>query len=337
MKILITGASGFVGSHLCERLTKAGHQVLSLVRDPSKMGDVACKGPILVGDLTSSSYSAFLNEIPRDLDAVIHTAGLVHSFKPDEFYRVNHQSTVRLFHALKDRRPASKKPFRFIFLSSLAAMGPSKRDKIITEKRIPKPVSEYGRSKLLAENQLLDLELQYPQVELFIVRPPMIIGPRDAAVLDILKMVRDGLVLTSGPGAFEKQYSFISIFDLVEYLAYLTTASLRGPKVYFASHPQVVSLKDIVSETKLILQKEKVRMLTVPPALLKITSKLLEKTHHIAPLSVRLTPDKLHEILAEAWICSGDKLMTDSGIQCRWDLKKTLEETILDYQTRGWL
>lgn len=337
MKILVTGASGFVGSHVCERLSKAGHQVWALVRSPEKMNGLNFHGTLLTGDLTASSYSGFLPQIPKDLDAVIHTAGLVHSFKHSDFYRVNHEASVRLFHVLKDRKPASKKPFKFIFISSLAAMGPSKRDKVITEKKIPRPVSDYGRSKLLAETQLQELEVQYPHIELFIVRPPMIIGPRDPAVLDILKMVRDGLVLTSGQGGFQKQYSFISIYDLVDYITAITLNFNKGPKVYFASHPEIVTLEQIVQETQKILQREKIKKLTVPPALLKVTAKVLEKMHKVAPLSFRLTPDKLQEILAEAWICSGDKLMQESGIQCKYDLKRTLEVTIEDYKARQWL
>lgn len=337
MKILVTGASGFVGSHLVERLSQKGHEVYALVRDPQKMEGLQFKGKMLSGDLTASSYSSFMNEVPKDLDAVIHTAGLVHSFIPQDFYKVNHEPTIRLFHTLKDRRPNSKKPFKFIFISTLAAMGPTKRFKVITEKKIPRPVSEYGKSKLLAETQLQELEVQYPQVELFIIRPPMVIGPRDPAVLDLLKMVRDGLVLTSGPGGFDKQYSFISIFDLVEYITYITTAMNKGPRLYFASNPQIVTLQEIIDQTKHLLQKEKIKQWTVPTPLLSVTAKLLQKMHRLSPLSLRLTPDKLQEILAEAWICSGDKLVTDTGINCRWNLEQTLKVTLEDYKARTWL
>jgi nucleoside-diphosphate-sugar epimerase len=337
MKILVTGASGFVGSHLIERLSQKGHEVFALIRDPQKMEGLKFKGKILNGDLTASSYSSFMNEIPKDLDAVIHTAGLVHSFIPEQFYQVNHEPTIRLFHALKDRRPSSKKPFKFIFISTLAAMGPTKRNKIITEKKIPKPVSEYGKSKLLAETQLQELEVQYPQVELFILRPPMVIGPRDPAVLDVLKMVRDGLILTSGPGGFEKQYSFISIFDLVEYISYITTSMNKGPKLYFVSNPEIITLQDIIDQTKILLEKDKIKQWVVPTPLLSVTAKLLQKMHRISPLSLRLTPDKLQEILAEAWICSGDKLISESGINCRWNLEQTLKVTLEDYKARSWL
>jgi nucleoside-diphosphate-sugar epimerase len=337
MKILVTGASGFVGSHLIEHLSQKGHEVFALVRDPQKMEGLNFKGKMLSGDLTSSSYSKFMNEVPKDLDAVIHTAGLVHSFKTQDFYKVNHEPTIRLFQALKDRKPAGKKPFKFIFMSTLAAMGPSKRNKIITEKKIPRPVSEYGKSKLLAETQLQDLEAQYPQVELFIVRPPMVIGPRDPAVLDLLKMVRDGLILTSGPGGFEKQYSFISIFDLVDYITHITTQMNKGPKVYFASNPEVVTLQEIIDQTKLLLEKEKIKQWVVPTPLLSITARLLQKMHRLSPLTIRLTPDKLQEILAEAWICSGDKLLNESGINCRYNLEQTLKVTLEDYKARAWL
>lgn len=337
MKILVTGASGFVGSHLCEKLESLGHEVYALLRDGTKFRELGLKAKIITADLSGPTYQSFLSDIPKDLDAVIHTAGLVHSFNSQDFYRINYEATIRLFHGLKKMRPTGKKSFKFIFISSLAAMGPSLKDKIATEKKWPKPISEYGKSKLLAETQLQELEVQFPEVELFIFRPPMIIGPRDPAIIDILKMVRDGIVLTGGPGGFQKQYSFISIYDLVDSIVAITLKPLKGPKLYLPAHPSIVTLEQIVEETRQILGRKPVKMWQVHPKLLLLTATLLEKMHKLSPLQLRLTPDKLKEILAEAWICSGEKLQLESGVKCQYDLKQILEITIKDYQDRGWL
>src|SRR6218665_984370 len=105
MKVLITGASGFVGSHLCERLLKDGHEVYALVRTPKKLTDLISTNDhlhLIKGDLDQEEM-AWIKDLPADLDVCVHTAGIVHSYLPQEFFRVNTVATEQLINALKKR------------------------------------------------------------------------------------------------------------------------------------------------------------------------------------------------------------------------------------------
>ena len=120
MKILVTGASGFVGMHLCERLLKEGHDVFALVRNPKRFELKNIKLIVIQGDLDQSTLH-WVSALPFDLDSCIHTAGLVHSYVETEFFRVNSAGTENLVNTLKTKFDK----LHFILVSSLAAAGPS--------------------------------------------------------------------------------------------------------------------------------------------------------------------------------------------------------------------
>ena len=119
MKILITGASGFVGIHLCQKLLDHGHTVYALVRTPSKL-TITDKNLIVVkGDL-NLAHLPWIEKLPTDLDGCIHTAGIVHSYNTDDFFQVNTLGTEYLINSLKSKFTHN---FRFVLISSLAAAG----------------------------------------------------------------------------------------------------------------------------------------------------------------------------------------------------------------------
>ena len=103
MKILVTGATGFVGSHLCDLLEKNGHQVWSLARSQKKVKEFNVPGTIVEGSLDPNTPPSWIASLPNDLDAVIHTAGIVHSFNPKEFYQINTQIVELFLYRFFDR------------------------------------------------------------------------------------------------------------------------------------------------------------------------------------------------------------------------------------------
>ncbi|MDD4973611.1 MAG: NAD(P)-dependent oxidoreductase [Bacteriovorax sp.] len=153
MKILVTGANGFLGTHLCERLLGLGHTVYGLVRTPSKMGLTHENFIMVQGDL-NQTLLPWINYLPNDLDACIHTAGLVHSYNTEDFFNVNTLGTKILIESLKAK---FSQKFKFILVSSLAAAGPVKFGEIKDETDLDFPVSIYGRSKKQAEEMLRTL------------------------------------------------------------------------------------------------------------------------------------------------------------------------------------
>ena len=164
MKILVTGANGFVGTHLCHKLLSHGHTVYALVRTPDKMTLTHSDLILIQGDLNLSALS-WTGKLPDDLDACIHTAGIVHSYIHDEFTQVNVQGTRYLVDSLKIRY---SKNLKFILISSLAAAGPVNFGERKDETQIDFPVSQYGRSKKQAEDVLKELLLDLPFGELLV-------------------------------------------------------------------------------------------------------------------------------------------------------------------------
>lgn len=337
MKVLVTGASGFVGSHVIELLEKLNYEVYALVRDPKKLEGINFSGKVIQGDLNASSYHDFMSLLPTDLDAIVHTAGIVHSFDEEEFYAVNTEPSVRLLKAVRNFKPRNGKHVKFIFVSSLAAMGPSKLGKPLTEKSWPKPVSHYGKSKLRAEQEMHSLIDQYHHADLVILRPPMIIGPRDTGVLEILKMVKKGVLLNTGKSTKKKEYSFISVFDFARLVERALRSKAQGYKVYLTAHPRIITLEELVNESKILLERSKVIHLQIPFFFLQTTAHLLGAINKISTVKVRLTPDKLKEIAPNSWTCHSEKLEKDFQYRFEDSLRSILEQTIRDYQTRGWL
>lgn len=325
MKILVTGATGFVGSHLVDLLVDEGHELFCLVRSLKKASEFQVKGKLIEGSLSSHSKNSWVQELPKDLEAVVHTAGIVHSSNTDDFYKVNTHCTNQLGQDLKERYSSLK----FILISSLAAASASAT--AINEETKEAPLSEYGKSKLAAE-EIVKTHFP-PSWEKTIIRPPMVIGPRDPAVLDIFKMVKSGFAPGVGFKASEKAYSFVCVFDLINTISLALLKKSDKPEVYFSSHPDSILFKSLLESISKSLKLRNPFIIPIPTTLVRIASKVIPK---IAP-NARLTSDKLKEIEPKAWICSSEKSVVELGQSYKWDLNKTIEVTLKDYQKRGWL
>ena len=331
MKILVTGATGFVGSHLVEKLFSMGHEVVSLVRNLEKYEKLGLPGQFLQGDLSNSSVDNWIENLPEDLDAFIHTAGIVHSFQSNSFYNINTEATKSLFNKLKKQIPK----LNFVFISSMAASGPSKSiETPLTEETPLDPPSDYGKSKMLAEKFLL--KHTPDNWALTIIRPPMVIGPRDEAVLDVFKMVKSRVVLNTGIKGSKKTYSFICVFDLVDAIIKTLEKRERGKEIYFVSFPKAVQFKEIIGE---IAKQMKVGFLSLPLPffIINIFAKILRLLNRTFGLDFRLTPDKTHELKPSSWVCSSQKSEQQLEMTYRWDLEKTIKVTLKDYKERGWI
>ena len=329
MKILITGANGFVGSHLCDRLIKDGHDVFALVRTPKKFTvETHDRLTVIKGDLEQDSLS-WIALLPTDLETCIHTAGIVHSYLPEEFYRVNSIGTENLVQALKNRFES----LHFILISSLAASGPSLNASSRNELDMDFPVSVYGHSKKKAEEILANIAPASWKIS--VIKPPMVIGPRDSAVLDIFKMVQSGLILLPGANSKEKRYSFVCVFDLVQTIVLVNEQKKNG--IFFSSNPQLITFNQLILEIKKQLKKKWILYLPLPLILVRVLAFILNFFYRIFPHQLRLTPDKYHELKAENWTCDGAKAEKELGQVYNYDLERTITMTLIDYKSRNWL
>jgi nucleoside-diphosphate-sugar epimerase len=319
MNILITGANGFVGLHLVEKLLKEGHEVWALVRNPQKINIVDSKLHLIKGDL--SPRLELSDSIVEALDTVIHTAGIVHSFNPKEFYQINGLGTKILIEKLNLAKPN----LHFILISSLAARGP-----IIGLER---PVSHYGKSKKVAENFL---ENHAPSTwSKIVIRPPMIIGPRDTAVLDIFKMVKDGVVILPGLHAKDKKYSFVCVFDLIETIT--KSISVKENTLIYSAYPVSITFVELISTVKKFLNKKTILFLPIPEFFISLIAYTLLAIHKVFKHQLRITPDKTRELFPNEWVCQSEFAITHLKQEFKFDLKSTVEITATDYQSKNWI
>lgn len=329
MKILITGSTGFVGTHLTKRLLDEGHTVYALVRNPSKMLLTHANLILIKGDLNAQSLK-WVEDLPDDLNQCVHTAGIVHSFIHDEFTQVNVEGTRSLVDSLKKRYMDH---FKFILISSLAAAGPVNLGEKKTDDTPDFPVSVYGQSKKEAENVL---RLHAPETWICsIIRPPMIIGPGDVAVLDIFKMVKGRFIILPGRDSKIKEYSFVCVHDLVETIVRLVNTNQS--MILYSAHDHIVRFHELIDEIKHQMKIAWIVYLPVPFFIVKILSFLFNLAYKFKHHNIRLTPDKINELKAMAWTCDNARSRLELKQIYKYDLKETIKVTLADYRKRKWL
>lgn len=325
MKILVTGATGFVGSHLTDKLVADGHEIFSLIRSETKAKSFNTKGQYVIGSLSSKEKLSWINELPEDLNAVIHTAGIVHASDIKVFEEINFLATKNLTEQLSNKY----NKLHFTFISSLAAGGPSSPSKMRTEKMQDSPVSAYGVSKKVTEEYFskeLPTKWTYN-----CIRPPMVIGPRDPAVLDVFKMVKSGLIVGPGLDFKTKEYSFVCVHDLVDAIILLATKKSSG--TYYVGHDEVITFEKLIKTIQVELNKKMVFNLPIPTPLLSVAANIVA----LLPIPNRLTKDKVNELVQTAWSCDNELLKSNLGFLPKWDIQKTVALTAKDYRERKWL
>lgn len=329
MQVLITGASGFVGSLLSDRLLREGHAVRLLLRSSSSRANLSESGySVALGDL---SDKAALREAVRGVDLIFHVAGAIMAARPEQFYRANSEGTRNLAEAAVSAAPGLK---RFIYVSSLAAGGPGRIDRPRTEADPEAPVSDYGRSKLGGELVLRELGAKLPSV---VVRPPVVYGPRDRGMLTFFQIVAKGikpLIRHNGPSA----YSMIHGEDLVRVLLELgmSPKSFKPAEVFYAATGAIVSWEETMEAMAEALGKP-ARGLPIPVGLLAAVGNTLGGLGRLTGKAFPLSADKVREIREPCWNCDAAKLEQTLGFKPDWSLRDGLRQTALWYRERGWL
>jgi nucleoside-diphosphate-sugar epimerase len=322
MKALVTGATGFVGSHLAEALCRRGDQVTALVRSPRKAEALAPLGlRIVAGDLDDA---ASLASAVEGQEVVFHVAGLVAARTEDQFMRCNRDGSASLVAAA-----AGAGVSRFVLVSSMAAGGPARPGRPLLGTEPARPVTAYGRSKLAAEAAVTAGTLPW-----VIVRPPTVYGPRDREVLKVFRMTRLGLAPVFGDGS--QQLSAVHAADLASALIAAGTAGAAVRKVYYACHPEVVTSADFVRAVGSVMGRRPF-LLPVPEPVGRALLAVTEASARIAGRTTILTRDKANEFFQEAWIGDPGPLTRDSGWQAAHDLKSGLADTYRWYRSAGWL
>ena len=322
MKALVTGATGFVGSHLAEALRRRGDEVTALVRSPAKAAALEPLGVrVVAGDLDDA---ASLQRAVEGQDLVFHVAGLVAARDEGEFLRCNRDGTASLVSAATRANVS-----RLVYVSSMAAGGPAERGRPLTGTEPPRPVTAYGRSKLAGETAVRAGALPW-----VIVRPPTVYGPRDREVLKVFRMARWGVAPVFGDGS--QELSAVHGADLAGALAAAGTATATAGRVYYACHPEVVTSAELVRAVGRAMGR-RVRLVPVPHQVGRTLLGVTELSARAAGQSTILTRDKANEFFQAAWTGDPGPLTRDSGWRAAHDLASGLADTYRWYRSAGWL
>lgn len=322
MKAAVTGATGFVGSHLVEALRARGDQVTCLVRSPKKAKALEAAGVSLVyGDLEQERSVAVFVE---GADVVFHLASLLGAPSEQEFLRVNRDGAGRL--ALAARVAGVQ---RFLHVSSLAVTGPTHPGFPLDESERPAPVTPYGRSKRAGEEAVKD-----SGVPATVVRPPIVYGPGDRELLRLFKMAKRGVAPLLGDGS--QQLSLVHVRDLARALLAAASSQATQGGTYHASHPECLTQRQLLQAIGRAVGKRPL-LLPVPPALVRAGLQLTGLAARWTGRASLLGPDKAPEFLAPAWICSSQALSRDTGWQAETAAEEGLRQTAEWYRAAGWL
>jgi len=321
MKALVTGASGFIGSHLTEALLSRGYTVRCLVRSTSNIRWIESLCVELVkGDCIDHKS---LENAVKDCEYVFHLAGLTKASCEKDFFCVNVGGTENMLKAIFVFNDKIK---RFIFLSSLAAVGPSTDGCPVTEDSIPHPVSAYGKSKLFAEKAVLEAGKNFPVT---IIRPPAVYGPRDKDFYFFFKLIKKGIFPYWG----ETKYSIIYIDDLINGLIMAAESGVAIGKTYFITDMEIYSNEDIAYEISNIFGNN-ITKIKIPKSIMPAIASIGEKVTKGKSI---LNKDKVKELKYQHWICDCSKAVRELGFETQVKLKEGLKWTADWYKINRWL
>lgn len=304
--IAVTGATGFIGTRLCEQLLKQGYRVRALVRTPAKAEHLASLGASLTaGDLHNP---AALRELAAGCDALVHSAGAVRGSCQADFDRVNVAGTEAVVTALIDAAPRA----RLLMLSSLTAREPA--------------LSWYGHSKRESET-LLE---QRAQLDWVILRPPAVYGPGDKEMLPVFQSMARGIALV--PGSPDARASLIHVSDLVHaMIACLQSPAARHCTLYLGDGKEGGYTWREMAAIAGEHWSRRVRLWQVPAWLLNSVAGInlaLAKLTGRAPM---LTPPKLRELRHPDWGVDNQQICSVTEWQPQISLRQGLE--LLNFYT----
>ncbi len=327
--ILVTGATGFIGSVLVDYLKSRYDTVLVLLRPESD----AAKASSMGVDIRKGSYEdpASLRAAVRGVDSIIHLAGVTKSIDEKGYYDGNVQPVKKLLEAVREENPGLK---RFVLVSSLAAAGPADNpDPGILEEDVPEPVSDYGRSKLDAEKICRSFQDSLP---ITIIRPPAVYGPGDKDVLQFLVMLKKGLVLAAGDSGVQR-LSLVHVDDLVRGIVMASESQVGAGETFFITSPKGYSWDELSAVAARELGVKKVRKISLPKPLMKFFGNIAGSISSITGRSGFLNPDKVNEMVQDYWVCSPEKAEKRLGFTASVSLEKGMHTTIAWYKEKGWL
>jgi dihydroflavonol-4-reductase len=326
VKVLVTGGTGFIGSHLIETLLQKGIQVRCLLRKSSNLKWIkSLPVEYAWGDCRDR---VSLKEAVKGVDQVFHSAGVTRAVRRETFFEINAYGTENLIRACLEHNPDLQK---FIYVSSQAAAGPSPNGNRKKETDVCQPVSPYGQSKRMGEELALSHEHKLP---LLILRPSAVYGPRERDIYFFFRLLSKGIHLcASNP---DQHISLCYVQDLVQaiFLAAETRPS-RG-EIFFVSDGQDYPIEKVGDAFAQALGTHAFR-LCVPKWILLGIASFSEYVSQVSQKPPLINRGKVEELVQRNWVCDITKAKTVLSYTPGTPLARGAQLTVDWYRKENWL
>ncbi len=324
--ILVTGGTGFLGSYLIEQLVSRGYQIKCLAKD--ELNAVYLRSlnvEMVLGDLNDGIG---WENLLKDVQYIYHLAGVTRARRNEDYYRGNYLATKNI---ILQCRKFCRYLKRFIFVSSLAAAGPARDGNPLTESMPCHPISHYGRSKMLAEKEVLRYRDELP---ITIVRPPAVYGPRDRDMLQYIQLIEKGIQPLLGFG--KKWLNLIHRDDLINGIIMAGEHPKAVNETFFIGGERSYSTEEIGNAISSILQKRRLKI-HIPHFLVYLVGAYSEAFGKICRQEVFFNLQKVREAVQEGWICSVEKAKSCLGFRENLTLNEGMASTCQWYLDQGWI
>ncbi len=328
MTILVTGGTGFLGSHVVELLSQMGRPVRALVRRSSDTKFLRSLADVELVD-GSVDDRASLERAVIGVTAVVHSAGLVKARGLEEFMRVNARGTENLLEACVPHAGSIR---RFVHVSSIAVGGPSDAyGNAVQVDAVPRPVTDYGRSKLAAEKAVL---AKKDQLLTTIIRPPAIYGPRDREIFAFFKSIKLGVLPLLGSP--HSKLSMIYGPDAARACIRAVDADVPSGRIFAVDDGAVHTMAELIEEAESAMGKRAFLRIPLPRRVVEGAAWLSESYGRLTNRAMMLTRDKCNELF-DQWVCDGSIATRELGFTADTRFSQGVKQTVDWYRSAGWL
>jgi nucleoside-diphosphate-sugar epimerase len=323
---VVTGANGFVGSHLVDYLLGKNFEVRCIVRKSSNLQWLEGKD-VKIFDCGLFDKEG-LREAFNGVNYIFHVAGVVKAKNEEGYFRGNVESTKVLLEVAAEMKDHIKK---FTIVSSQTVSGPASKGKPVTEEMEPNPLTTYARSKLKQEQVALSYKDIFPVT---ICRAPAIFGERDTEIFIYFQVFNRGL--TTMIGFDKKELSLLHVADLAEGLYLAAISENTNGKIYFISSEKFYTWDEVGNITSKVLNKKAFRI-RIPHFVVFTLAAVAQFFAMFSSKPATLNIEKAKDLTQTYWICDSSKAMRDFGYKQKVSIEEGIKRTCEWYKQMKWI
>lgn len=323
---IVTGANGFVGSHVVDNLLSKNFEVRCIVRKSSNLRWLEGKD-VKIFDCGLFDKDG-LRKAFKDVNYIFHIAGVVKAKNEEGYLKGNVEATKMLLEVAEELKDSIKK---FIVVSSQTVSGPSLNGKPVTEEMKPNPLTAYARSKLKQEQTTLSYKDIFPVT---VCRAPAIYGERDTEIFIYFQVFNRGL--TTMIGFDKKELSLLHVSDLAEGLYLAAISEKSNGQIYFISSEKFYTWDEVGKVTSSVLNKKAFKI-RIPHFIVFTIAAIAQFFAMFSSKPATLNIEKAKDLVQRYWTCDTSKAIRELGYRQNVSVEEGIKRTCEWYKKMKWI